>query len=231
MTTVRPTAVAAATIAPETMYKTRTIHPTGSREALKSHGTALLLSRVAQPIQSVTHKSPIVTAVSDARLERTFGTEPGLSWPRPDDVCSAWARKWRSLRVRGDAVTEPPVTFAAYLRELRTVAGLTQEELAAAAGLSPRSVSDLERGVNLTARKDTARLLADALHLTGAVRVEFEAAARGRAVPGGAGTGGVAAATRTLPRDIASFTGRQQELDLLVETAAGAGGVVAIHAI
>ncbi len=47
----------------------------------------------------------------------------------------------------------------------------------------------------------------------------------------GAGTGGVAAATRTLPRDIASFTGRQQELAELMEAAAGVGRVVGIHAI
>jgi tetratricopeptide (TPR) repeat protein/transcriptional regulator with XRE-family HTH domain len=122
-----------------------------------------------------------------------------------------------------------PVTFGVLLRRLRTDAGLTQEELAEAAGVSPRSVSDLERGVNLTARKDTARLLADALHLIGPARAEFEAAARGHAVPGGAG--GAAAATRTLPRDIASFTGRQDELRELVDAAAGAGRVVGIHAI
>jgi transcriptional regulator with XRE-family HTH domain len=79
----------------------------------------------------------------------------------------------------GDAVAEPPVTFAGLLRKLRTDAGLTQEELATAARLSPRSVSDLERGINLTARKDTARLLADALNLSGAIREEFEAVARG----------------------------------------------------
>ena len=47
----------------------------------------------------------------------------------------------------------------------------------------------------------------------------------------GVGAGGAAAATRTLPRDIASFTGRQQELEQLVEAAASAGGVVGIHAI
>jgi transcriptional regulator with XRE-family HTH domain/tetratricopeptide (TPR) repeat protein len=129
-------------------------------------------------------------------------------------------------------VAEPPVTFAALLRELRSEAGLTQEELAEAAGLSPRSISDLERGVNLTARKDTAVLLAGALHLTGPARAQFEAVARGRAAPGWARTGGAgAAALRTLPRDIASFTGRQQELAELVETAAGPGGVVGVHAI
>jgi DNA-binding SARP family transcriptional activator len=37
--------------------------------------------------------------------------------------------------------------------------------------------------------------------------------------------------TRTLPRDVASFTGRGQELEQLAEVAARAGGVVAIHAI
>jgi transcriptional regulator with XRE-family HTH domain len=42
---------------------------------------------------------------------------------------------------------------------------LTQEELAQAAGISTRAVSDLERGVNRTAHKDTARLLAAALGL------------------------------------------------------------------
>jgi tetratricopeptide (TPR) repeat protein/DNA-binding XRE family transcriptional regulator len=145
-------------------------------------------------------------------------------------------------------VAEPPVVFARLLRKLRTEARLTQEELAEAAGISPRSVSDLERGINRTARKETARLLADALQLTGPGRAEFEAVARGRAAgwagtgaltPGGAGRVLVAAgtarmpaaATRTLPRDIASFTGRQQELAHLAEAAAGADGVVNIHAI
>jgi DNA-binding XRE family transcriptional regulator len=73
------------------------------------------------------------------------------------------------------------LSFAGLLRQFRAEARLTQEELAGAAGLRPRSVSDLERGINRTARKDTAVLLADALSLTGQVRVLFVAAARGRA--------------------------------------------------
>ena len=59
------------------------------------------------------------------------------------------------------------LSFAGLLRQLRVEADLTQEELAAAASLSPRSVSDLERGINRTARRDTARLLAGALGLAG----------------------------------------------------------------
>src|SRR5450432_1497352 len=81
-----------------------------------------------------------------------------------------------------EAVAGPALSFARLLRRFRTEARLTQEELAEAAGLSPRSVSDLERGVNRTARKDTAVLLADALSLSGQVRVLFVAAARGRAL-------------------------------------------------
>jgi transcriptional regulator with XRE-family HTH domain len=71
--------------------------------------------------------------------------------------------------------------FAGLLRQLRTEAGLTQEELAEAAGLSPRSVSDLERGINRTARKDTAVLLSSALGLAEPARAAFVAVARGLA--------------------------------------------------
>ena len=76
---------------------------------------------------------------------------------------------------------QPVLGFAELLRQLRTQAKLTQEELAEAASLSPRSVSDLERGINRTARKDTAELLAGALGLPEPARGVFVAAARGRA--------------------------------------------------
>jgi transcriptional regulator with XRE-family HTH domain len=71
--------------------------------------------------------------------------------------------------------------FGGLLRQLRAGALLSQEELAEAAQLSRRSVSDLERGINRTARKDTAVLLADALGLAEPVRSLFVAAALGRA--------------------------------------------------
>lgn len=125
---------------------------------------------------------------------------------------------------------EPVVGFSGLLRRLRARAGLTQEELAEAAGLSTRSVSDLERGVTLTARKDTARLLAEALGLEGSGRAEFEARARGRSPAGGLPAGGGVGATRTLPRDVALFTGRERELRQLVG-AVGLSKVVRIHAI
>lgn len=134
----------------------------------------------------------------------------------------------------------PEPEFAELLRQLRTEARLTQEELAEAASLSPRSVSDLERGVHRTARKDTAGLLADALGLNGPARRLFVDAARGRgtaaealaALQGAAPRGATAAASRTLPRDAAAFIGRERELArLLEELTAADGGVAGIHAI
>jgi len=76
------------------------------------------------------------------------------------------------------------LSFGGLLRQLRTGATMTQEELAEAAGVSPRSVSDLERGVSRTARKDTAGLLAGALGLAGPARELFVAAALGKAPAG-----------------------------------------------
>ncbi len=131
------------------------------------------------------------------------------------------------------------VSFAVLLRQLRTSAGLTQEQLAERARLSPRSISDLERGIHVTARRETTQLLAEALGLTGPARAAFEAAARGRRAidespAAGFQPGGVAAATRTLPRDISSFTGRGPELSQLVSAVTGhvrSGWVAGIYAI
>ena len=131
---------------------------------------------------------------------------------------------------------QPVLEFAGLLRQLRTEVRLTQEELAAAAGLSPRSISDLERGINRTARNDTALLLADALGLAEPVRALFVAAARGRgpvaevlaARQRVAGTG-----SGNLPVQLSSFVGRTGELARLAAalrtsplvTVTGPGGV------
>jgi transcriptional regulator with XRE-family HTH domain len=116
-----------------------------------------------------------------------------------------------------------PLSFASLLRELRADAGLTQEELAYAAGLSPRSVSDLERGINRTARKNTALMLADALRLSGPRRALFIAAALGKVLP---------SRPSNLPVQLTVFVGRvmeQAEVRALAEssrlvTLTGAGG-------
>ena len=120
---------------------------------------------------------------------------------------------------------QPGLSFAVLLRQLRVKALLTQEELAAAASVSPRSVSDLERGINRTARKDTAVLLAGALGLAGPARELFVAVARGQAPTPEM----LAAARRTfttgaasgLARGGGSLTGDQGELAWLLGAVTG----------
>ena len=126
---------------------------------------------------------------------------------------------------------QPALSFAGLLRRLRAEAKLTQEELAAAAGVSPRSVSNLERGINRTAHKDTAVLLAGALGLTGPALELFVAAARGTvpaaqvlAAAGGAGPrpGAVTGSPyRGLgafeERDAAFFLGRESATAAVLE--------------
>jgi len=73
---------------------------------------------------------------------------------------------------------QPVTSFAVLLRHHRQAAGLTQEELAEAAGLNPHTISDLERRHAQKPHAKTVRLLADALDLTGLAGEQFNAAAR-----------------------------------------------------
>lgn len=63
--------------------------------------------------------------------------------------------------------------FGMTLRRLRERAGLTQEQLAQAAGLSPRAIRALERGERRQPYQHTVAALAKALGLTGAERAEL----------------------------------------------------------
>ena len=84
-------------------------------------------------------------------------------------------------------------------------------------------------------------MLASALKLTGPVQEAFVAAARGRAESArvlavrseAAPESSAAAATRTLPRDIGGFTGRERELTGLENSLAkvAGGGLAGIYAI
>ena len=115
---------------------------------------------------------------------------------------------------------QPALSFAGLLRRLRVEARMTQEELAEAAGLSPRSVSDLERGIHRTAHKDTAVLLAGALGLAEPARELFLSAARGRAPAGDVlavvyrrpPEGLARILPNNLPAQLATFIGREREL-------------------
>ena len=56
------------------------------------------------------------------------------------------AGEWPGDGTMRSVADQAGLGFGGLLRQLRADAGLTQEELAEAASLSPRSVSDLERG-------------------------------------------------------------------------------------
>jgi len=85
-------------------------------------------------------------------------------------------------------MTSHAPAFGELVRDARRAAGLTQEMLAARAGLSARVISDLERQVGHTPRPGTMQLLLGALSLSAEERRLFEAAARAapdRAAPSG----------------------------------------------
>jgi transcriptional regulator with XRE-family HTH domain len=79
---------------------------------------------------------------------------------------------------RHNAKTASPTTFAALVRGCRLAATLTQEELAEKAGLSVRTIQDIERGRALRPHRNTVRLLANGLGVTDDVREVFVRASR-----------------------------------------------------
>ena len=81
---------------------------------------------------------------------------------------------------------ETTATFGELLRQVRSAASLSQEELAQRSGLSVRGISDLERGARSAPRLETVRMLADALGVGQDDRSALLAAAR-PALLGGAG--------------------------------------------
>jgi tetratricopeptide (TPR) repeat protein/transcriptional regulator with XRE-family HTH domain len=138
--------------------------------------------------------------------------------------------------------------FAGELKRLRKLRLLTQRELSEAAKVPVTTISELERGISQRPHPATVRKLAQALGLTGAELAGFHAAARAASLdrsekpPAGSASelaaqaaeirtegdraaasvvlgAGVAAATRTLPRDTGSFIGREQLLAELLSTA------------
>src|SRR6516165_4393296 len=152
--------------------------------------------------------------------------------------CRNAGRQGAGLQGVSGMAEQVALSFGGLLRQLRAEARLTQEELAEAARLSPRSVSDLERGISRTARKETAGRLAEALNLPGPEREMFVAAARGRAsaaevlaARGSAAPAAfAAAATRRLQRDFADSFGHYAELEHLLRalTRAVADGMVVV---
>jgi tetratricopeptide (TPR) repeat protein/transcriptional regulator with XRE-family HTH domain len=116
--------------------------------------------------------------------------------------------------------------FGEQVRAHRIRLGLTQEDLAAAARLSVRAISKLETG-RTAPRLSTARLLADALGLTGTGRDDLTRLARLARLAAGepvepVHASAVAAVPAQLPADVSAFTGRLGQLAVLDELLARA---------
>ncbi|HVB45890.1 MAG TPA: tetratricopeptide repeat protein [Streptosporangiaceae bacterium] len=120
-------------------------------------------------------------------------------------------------------------SFSTLLRRYRLAVGLTQEELSASAGLSARTISNLESGHTTRPYQRSVHLLADALQLAGSDRAYFLRAARGvareagerqppeqRGDPRGQLPGPEVLAPAQLPPDIIEFTGRTRQVEWLV---------------
>ncbi|WP_233159965.1 ATP-binding protein [Actinophytocola xanthii] len=124
-------------------------------------------------------------------------------------------------------------TFGEVLVRFRRQAGLTQEGLAEASGLSVRALRDVERGRTRAVQRRSAEALADALGLAGTDRNLFVSAAReGRRRTAESGTppgeSETAPAEYTgLPLAVPDLVGRDDELAWLSELAA-TGGTVAV---
>ncbi|WBB71392.1 helix-turn-helix domain-containing protein [Micromonospora sp. WMMD1128] len=130
--------------------------------------------------------------------------------------------------------------FGDVLRTLRLERGLTQEELAEAAGSSVRGIRDMERGRVRSPQRRTVALLADALRLAGADRDRFVALARAQrrpaerpAVPPDRP---VAVVPGELPVAVPDLAGRAEILERLSTLAAdvvagqpGTASVVVLH--
>ena len=107
--------------------------------------------------------------------------------------------------------------FAERLRSLRQAAGLTQEELAFRAGLSPSAVGVLERGARRRPYPHTVRALSDALGLDEEERTSLLAAVpkRGEVGAGSSGSSDAPESARSpdLPNPATPLVGRERDLE------------------
>ena len=138
-------------------------------------------------------------------------------------VLRSWVDTYKIRQAKATMATHPPpspivasASFARLLRHHRRLAGLTQERLAEAAGVSVRSIRDMERGVARVPHNETIALLADSLALSPKEKAAFAVAARRN----------VTHSRTRVTYDLSTqppLVGRAQEIALLERHLGGAG--------
>jgi predicted ATPase/transcriptional regulator with XRE-family HTH domain len=146
-----------------------------------------------------------------------------------DELAQKYAHCYKSVgQLLGETasaarhVIETQAKFGVLLRERRMATGLTQASLAELAGVSTRTVQDLERGLSQPHR-DTLNRIMQALALTPEDRSELQAAARPhprnrrRTHHAISPTGSPAGSVHNLPVPMTSFVDRSREMGELRE--------------
>jgi len=164
-------------------------------------------------------------------------------WPARRPPLRGRGRRARSVGIleavgERDTIDESPEKgagpFGTRLRSMRQAAGLTQEELAFRAGLSPNAIGALERGARRRPQPHTVRSLSEALGLTEDERAALLASVPGRGEPASSAAE-EASPTSALPHPTTPLVGRERELekigglitrrDVRLLTLTGIGGV------
>lgn len=101
-------------------------------------------------------------------------------------------------------------SFGSLLRRFRTLAGLSQEQLAERAGLTPNAIGALERGERRRPYPHTLQVLAEALHLSDADRATLISAASTRGPVSDAPA--PSAPPSALPTPLTPLIGREDEI-------------------
>jgi len=129
--------------------------------------------------------------------------------------------------VASPAAIRGPLQFGETLKAWRRRRGVTQQQLADLSTVSVRAIRDLEIGRVARPRRDTLRLICDALGLTGRARADFYAAAI-RAGDDQSWLDGAAEAAAPPPAVFDDIVGRGAELAALREAIAGRQRLMAV---